>query len=541
MTDLPILRDLGYFLVAAAILALVARRIRMPAIVAYTFAGLALGPILHIVTVSEALDVISHFGIALLLFVVGLELSLDRIRDVGRVALLAGGGQILITTLGGAAVCLALGFTLKDALFLGIAITFSSTVVVVKLLDQKNELDTLYGRIAVGIFLVQDVVVILVLTFVAGLGSGANGALDTIIGLIRAFAGMGLLLAAAAICARWVLPRLFAWLADSFEAMFIVSLTWCLVFVMGAEALHLSLEIGAFLAGISLAQLPWTHELRRRVHPLMNFFIAIFFVSLGAGMQPGAAANDVLAAIVLTLFVLVGSPLIFLWIIVRLGYGERTAFLSGVAVAQVSEFSFILAATARTAGLVDDRVVALIGVVGLATLAFSAYMILYNHTLYDALQRRGWLRWVRGRPEQEAPPAQAWQDHVVVVGMNALGRRIVKALVERGEQVVAVDTDPHKLRDQPCETVLGSVDHLSVAHEAGIPRARLVVSALQIEDTNKLLAFRCRRWNVPVAIHAFDEAVVRELLELGADHLIVSKRDGLRVIVSELARAGVID
>jgi Kef-type K+ transport system membrane component KefB len=521
MIELPILRDLGYFLLAAAILALVARRIRMPAIVAYTFAGLALGPILHIVTVSEALDFLSHFGIALLLFVVGLELSLDRIRDVGRVALLAGGGQILITTLGGAAVCIA--------------------VVVVKLLDQKNELDTLYGRIAVGIFLVQDVVVILVLTFVAGLGSGTNGAQDTIFGMLRAFAGMGLLLVVAATAARWVLPGIYAWLADSFEAMFIFSLTWCLAFVMGAEALHLSLEIGAFLAGISLAQLPYNHELHRRVHPLMNFCIAVFFVSLGAGMQPAAAADDLFAAFVLTVFVLVGSPLIFLWIIVRLGYGERTAFLTGVAVAQVSEFSFILAATARQTGLVDDRVVALIGVVGLATISLSAYMILYNHQLYDVLRRRGLLRWVRARPEPEPQAEPVRRNHIVVVGMNALSRRIVAALSARGEQVLVVDTDPAKLRGLPCETVQGNVDHLSVVYEADIPRARLVVGALQIEDTNRLLAFRCRRWGVPVAIHAFDEAVVRDLLELGADHLIVSKRDGLRVIVSELARAGVID
>jgi hypothetical protein len=310
---------------------------------------------------------------------------------------------------------------------------------------------------------------------------------------------------------------------------------------MGAEALHLSLEIGAFLAGISLAQLPYNHELHRRVHPLMNFCIAVFFVSLGAGMQPAAAADDLFAAFVLTVFVLVGSPLIFLWIIVRLGYGERTAFLTGVAVAQVSEFSFILAATARQTGLVDDRVVALIGVVGLATISLSAYMILYNHQLYDVLRRRGLLRWVRARPEPEPQAEPVRRNHIVVVGMNALSRRIVAALSARGEQVLVVDTDPAKLRGLPCETVQGNVDHLSVVYEADIPRARLVVGALQIEDTNRLLAFRCRRWGVPVAIHAFDEAVVRDLLELGADHLIVSKRDGLRVIVSELARAGVID
>jgi Kef-type K+ transport system membrane component KefB len=541
VTDFPVLRELGYFLVAAAVCALAGRAIRMPALVTYMVAGVVLGPVLGLVGVSETVDFISHFGIALLLFVVGLELSLNRIRDVGRVALLAGIGQVVITTLIGSLVCLLLGFSFSESAFIAIGLTFSSTVVVVKLLDQKHELHHLYGRIAVGIFLVQDLVVVLLLTFLAGLGSADSfeaGQLGS--GLFRAFGGMALLIAFAFIAARWILPPVFAWLSDSLEAMFITSLCWCFLFVLGAEALQLSQEIGAFLAGISLAQLPYNHELHRRVHPLMNFFIAVFFVSLGVSLNLTAAGSLLLPAAILIVFVLVGSPLIFIWIIARLGYGERTAFLTSITVAQVSEFSFILMAAARQAGLVDDRITSLVGIVGLATIAVSAYMILHNHELYRWASRRGILRIFGARPEPDEKESEARRNHVVVVGVNALGGRIIHGLVKRGEPVLAVDTNAVKLRGLRCDTLLGDIDSPAVVDQAGVRHARLVVSALQIEDVNKLLAYRCRTLGVPVAIHAFDQAVVRDLEALGVDHLILSKSDALRVITREMARVGVL-
>ena len=541
VAEIPILRDLGFFLVAAAAIALVGRAIRMPAIVAYMIAGLALGPGLGLVRISEPVEFISTFGIALLLFVVGLELSFDRIKDVGRVAVVAGLGQVVFTAAGGFLLSLLLGYSPIESLFIGTALTFSSTVIVVKLLDEKNELQTLYGRIAVGIFLVQDLVVIVVLTLLAGLGGGdETHSSSVLLGVLRAFGGMALLLAAALVSSRWVLRPLLRWFADSLEALFLASLCWCLLFVLLAEWLELSLEIGAFLAGLSLAQLPFNQELRRRTHPLMNFCIAVFFVSLGSRMQLTAGASALLPAVVLSLFVLIGNPVIFMWIIARLGYGERTSFLTSVSVAQISEFSFVFAAMGLSTGLIDASILSTIGIVGLVTMGVSAYMILYNGPLYDRVKQWGMLRMFRSAPEQAAPMARELSGHVVVVGVNALGRRIVNALVARGADVLAVDSSPARLAGLPCNTMIGNVDHVAVLHEAGVVRARLVVSTLQIEDVNRLLAYRCRAAGVPVAIHAFDQTVVRDLEELGVDYLIASKNEGVRVIASELARAGVL-
>lgn len=544
--DESFLRSLGIIIVAAAAVALASRRVKMPSIVAYILAGLLVGPVTGLITLSEALSLISEVGIALLLFLVGLELSLDKIRDVGKVAVLAGLGQVVFTAAGGFALCWALGFATIESVFLATALTFSSTVVVVKLLDEKHELHSLYGRIAVGIFLVQDLVVIVILTFLAGLGTEITREAMTPASIARgmslAFGGMGLLLVMVMLASRWLLPRPFAWAARSSETLLLWSLTWCFLVVLAAEALHLSLEIGAFLAGIALAQLPYSHELRRRVHPLMNFFIAVFFVTLGVQMQLEEAFMHTGAAIALSLFVLIGNPFIFIVIISRMGYGERTSFLTSVTVAQISEFSFIFAAMGVTTGLIDTSILSLIALIGLITIGVSAYMILYNHQLYAQVRRRGILRIFRVPPDESEGLGRAPvpTGHIIVIGMNTLGRALVHHLHEAGERVLAIDTDPAKLRDLPVETLMGTAENYSLLQEAGLARAKLLISALQIEEANDLLAYRCKELGVPCSIHAVDLSVVDNLLEMDTTYLMIPKVDGIKVQNRELRRRGFV-
>jgi Kef-type K+ transport system membrane component KefB len=551
MADPILLSSLGTILVAAGLAAVLTRRLNVPTIVAYLGVGLLLGPATGVLSPDEAVAVISEVGIALLLFLVGLELSIPKIKGVGGVAMAAGIGQVVFTAAGGFGLAWLLGFDTMESIFLATALTFSSTVVVVKLLSQKRELDSLYGRIAVGIFLVQDLVVIVVLTFLAGLGdpetltpSGLAGSLGL------AFGGMLLLLAGALGTARSVLPRVFGWASASPETIFIWSLCWLFIFVLAAEAMHLSPEIGAFLAGISLAQLPYNHDLRRRVQPLTNFFLAVFFVSLGVQMQLGAAQQYAGAALVLSLFVLIGNPLIFMVIIARMGYSERTSFLTSVTVAQISEFSFIFAAVGLAAGLIDESILSLIAVVGIVTIAASSYMILYNHELYAWFERRGLLRVFRARAEA-APDIAAAADegaggeasaagHIVVVGMNTLGRTLVQRLAESGEDVVAVDTDPAKLAGLPARTIIGDVQYPAVLEEAKLADAKLLVSTLRIEDTNNLLAYHAVKLGVPSSVHAFERSVVTDLREIGVNHLMISSNDGIRRILREVARHGML-
>ncbi len=547
MTGVGFLQEMGIIAVCAAILVAGGRAVRMPAIVVYLLCGILLGPVLGWVVLGEGLKLVSETGISLLLFLVGLELSVSKVRDVGEVALLGGFLQVAVTAALGFGLSMGLGFGLMEAMFLAMALTFSSTVVVVKLLTEKGEIESLYGRIAVGVLLVQDLVVIALLTFLAGM-SGGNAGLDAGavgLGLLKAFSGMAALVAVALIAAKYLLPKPFRWAARSPEILLIWALSWCFLMVLGAHAFGLSHEVGAFLAGMSLAQLPYNENLRMRVHPLMNFFIAVFFVTLGVRIDFEGALGQMGATAALTAFVLIGKPLVFLGIIGGMGYGRKTAFLTGVTLAQTSEFSFILAGLAMGKGLIGGEVMLVTALVGVGTIAISSYMINQSHGLYAWLLKLGafQLRFLDGKPEvtdRIVHAGHGLERHVIVVGMNALGRELVKRLAAKGERTLAVDTDPVKLEGLPGRTLLGSVDYLSVLEEAGYEKAKLIVSALQIEETNDLLAYRSKSVSVPCAIHVVDLSVVENLLELETDYLMVSKVDGVKAQLRTLKEMGML-
>lgn len=545
MSEFAVLQQVGYVIVAAVVVLSVARRVGLPPILAYILAGVVLGPVTGLLSVGASIELLSELGVALLLFLVGLELSVDRIREVGRSAVITGLVQMALTFGLGAALATGLGFAATEAVFLGLAVTFSSTVVVVKLLDRAGDMAEAYGRLSVGVLLVQDVAVALALTLVAGLASGQGTGLASVgTGVATALLGTAALAGAAAAGVRWGLPRLLGWLAAAPEALFVVSLTWCFAFILAAEAMHVSVELGAFVAGVAVAQVPQCSELRRRVHPLVDLFVAIFFVALGADLDPAAAADHWRTALVLSAFVLIGKPLIVGTVLGRLGHPDRTGFLAGLTLGQVSEFAFVLLASAAGAGLVRGEILSLVGVVGLVTIGVSAVLVPRGRKLYEGLRSRGgWgpgLLALFGHPAGEETREPGPEDHVVVVGMNALGRLLVEEFAGRGERVVAVDTDAAKLAGLPARRVVGSSNLRSVLEEAGMERARLVVSALQIEDANSLLAYRCREAGVPVAIHAFEPFLEEELLELDVEHLMIPKREGARRMVEELRRLGVL-
>jgi Kef-type K+ transport system membrane component KefB len=540
MDRFQILREIGLIVVVAALAALAARRLRVPSIVAYMLAGIVLGPLTGLVGLTPEVELVSEAGIALLLFLVGLDLSIDTAREVGRAAIVAGGGQALITALGGYGLARLLGFTATSATFLAVAVTFSSTVVAVKLLEQRGETNSLHGRISVGILLVQDLLAVIVLTILAGMAGPAAGGGAAAQSLLRSLLGMVALTAVGVLAARWALPRLYRWLSQSLEAVFIASLAWCFAFIVAATRLGLVVEIGAFMAGVGLAQLPQATDLRRRVHPLAAFFVAVFFVSMGVQMQPAAAARHVAPLLVFTLYVLLLKPGLLALLLPRLGYGERTSVLSALLLGQVSEFSLIIAALGARLGLVGADVLSLIGVLALITIGISALAIGSADRVYTLLARRSWLGRLRARPEPVVRPVDR-RDHIIIVGMNTLGRILVYRLMQRGQTVLAVDSRPAKLHGLPCETLAGSTQHPSVLEQAGLGHARLLISTLQVADANNLLALRCRELGVKCAIHAFDPLVVRELERLGVDYLMQSKHDGIRQVAAALRSAGVID
>ena len=527
--DYQLLLHLGFIVITAATFAFLGKLIRMPTIVGYILAGVVLGPLLKLIEIDDSLDLISELGIALLLFLVGLELSFEKIKDLGRVGLILGGCQVLLTAIGGTLVAYSIGFGLIEAIFLGGTVTFSSTVVVIKLLDQKGVMNRLYARISVALFLAQDIVVIGALTVLTGFGgSEPLTPMEMAINFSQAFGGMALLLTLALIAARYLLPKPFAWAARSPDTVFIWALCWCFLVVMLAHQFHLSVEIGAFLAGIAIAQLPIHEDLHRRLHPLMAFFIAVFLVTLGIKMDLSSFSRVWPAALGLSAFVLLIKPLIVFNILARIRFSEYTAFQTAVATGQVSEFAFILLALGATTGLIGADIVALGGLVGIITIALSSYLIIHSEALYRLFARTGVLRIFRAKQEDDVEALRHRKAHSIVVGMNALGREIVQQLTQRGERVLAIDTDPNKLEGLgPADILIGNVEYQSVVEEIGLREAKIVVSALQIEDTNHMLAYRCRSAGVPCAIHAFDMSVIDDLLDLDTTYLMMPAADGV--------------
>lgn len=542
VSDLQLLLNLGFIVITAAVFAFAGKLVRMPTIVCYILAGIALGPILNLVELDHSLGLISELGIALLLFLVGLELSLEKVRDLGRVALILGGLQVILTAAGGYLVAHLMGFAPLEALFLGATVTFSSTVVVIKLLDQKGVMQRLYARISVALFLAQDIVVIAALTVLSSLdGVESVAPLEMLRNLAQAFGGMAVLLASVLVAARYLLPRPFAWAARSPDTVFIWALCWCFAIVWIAHLFHLSVEIGAFLAGIAIAQLPIHEDLHRRLHPLMTFFIAVFLVTLGIKMELGNLAAILPYAIGLSCFVMLVKPLIVFSILTRMRYSEYTAFQAAIATAQISEFAFILLALGAAKGLVGGDIVALGGLIGLLTIATSAYLVQYSEPFYNQIHKSGLLTLFKARQEADPESLKTCEGHVVVIGMNALGREIVKRLIQRGERVFAIDTDPEKLKGLgTADTLIGNIEYQSVIEEIDLRNAKLVVSALQIEDTNQLLAYRCRSLKVPCAIHAFNVSVVDDLLDLDAAYLLMPSVDGVLEQHTLMEREGIL-
>ncbi len=434
--------QIGIILGVAAAAGALAQALRQPLIVAFIGVGILLGPSgLSIVVHSSEIELFARLGIALLLFVVGLKLDLHIIRTVGPVALASGLGQVLFTSLVGYAIGLLLGMDHITAIYVAVALTFSSTIIIVKLLSDKREVDSLHGRIALGFLIVQDIVVVLVMIGLTAFGEAESGLHIGREALLILFKG-ALMLATVAALMRYVLPSLLHRLAHSSELLMLFAIAWAVLGAAAGDALGFSKEVGAFLAGISIASTRYREQVAARLVSLRDFLLLFFFIELGATLNLGALSGQVGEALVFSAFVLVGNPLIVMAIMGYMGYRKRTGFLAGLTVAQISEFSLILAALGLSLGHLSQETVGLITLVGLITISASTYMILYSHELYQRLspylsvfERK------RKHREDDGFVGEESVD-VLVVGLGRFGATMAADLRQRGCKLLALDFDP---------------------------------------------------------------------------------------------------
>ena len=440
--------EFAVLLFFSAFIGLIAIRLKQPLIVGFIAVGIILGPsVLSLVTANDQIDLLAKLGICLLLFIVGLKLDLHIIRTMGPVALATGVGQVLFTSLFGYIIALMIGFNHIESIYIAVALTFSSTIIIVKLLTDKKEVDSLHGRIAVGFLIVQDILVIVAMIALNALnetedsdGLGAQTFFIVINGILFVLA-IGLLM-------RYVLTPLLDMMTHSKELLVLFSIAWAVSLGALGSYLGFSKEVGAFVAGVSLASTPYRDVIGSRLTGLRDFLLLFFFVDLGASLNLAIAGEQVLSALLFSLFVIVGNPLIVMVIMGLMGYRKRTSFLAGLTVAQISEFSLILAALGVSLGHVNESVLGLITLVGLITISASTYMILYSQSLYTLLlpvlglfEKKQTYR----ETKAELQPSENNYD-CVVVGLGRFGRTVISVFKERGLKVLGVDFDPERIK-----------------------------------------------------------------------------------------------
>jgi Kef-type K+ transport system membrane component KefB len=525
-------------LTVAVVLGLIATLLKQPLIVAFIATGILVGPeVLGIIEAPNEIALLAKIGISILLFVVGLKLDVREIRMVGPVALATGLGQVVFTSVFGFVIALALGFDVVPALYIAVALTFSSTIIIVKLLSDKRELDHLHGRIAIGFLIVQDIAVVLAMIALTAfdVSEGSNPMSEVVGVLVR---GGALVIGLGAVM-RWVLPPVVHRMAHSAELLVLFAIAWAVALAAVTDLLGFSEEVGAFLAGMSLASTPYREAIGGRLTSLRDFLLLFFFIDIGTTLEVGLASSQLVAATLLSLFVLIGNPIIVMVIMGLMRYPKRVAFLAGLTVAQISEFSLILAALGRDLGQLDDATVGLITTVGMITITASTYMILNSEALFQRLSPLLSV-FERQRPDAGPPPrSHDLTPEAVVVGLGRFGREVVEELLGHDCSVVGVDFDPVSVRNLQqlgVPVVYGDAEDPELAAALPLSEARWVVSTVRGVRANLSLlrSLRDHHFAGRIALSADSEADVARLEAAGADLVLHPFRSAATPIVARL-------
>lgn len=528
---------IAVILAIATVVGGIAIRLRQPLIVAFIGVGIAVGPVgTGWVTTDSTIELLAKLGIAILLFLVGLRLDLHLIRSTGPVAAATGLGQVLFTSVIGYLIAIALGMDSVTALYIAVALTFSSTIIIVKLLSDKRELDQLHGRIAVGFLIVQDIVVVLVMIALTAFGQDTGDNLGVGIAIVVA-KGVGLL-GGIWLLTRYILPWLLPHIARSQELLVLFGVSYAVAVAALSEWMGFSSEVGAFLAGVSLAGTPYRDALGARLVSLRDFLLLFFFLDLGARLEFTDAAKQITEAAIFSVFVLIGNPLIVIMIMAAMRYPVRVGFLAGLTVAQISEFSLILAALGLSLGHISGSTVSLITVVGLITIGVSTYMILYSHQLYDRLKR-----WLAVFERSDVPDRDNHRSDddidVILFGLGRFGTHLAERLVGAGRRVLAIDFDPNTVKSHDLEgftTMYGSAEDVHLLDVLPLKRAGYVVSAIPVLPTNLALldSLRQHQFAGTVVLTAHTRHDAERLRVAGADIVLEPFADAAEATSAQL-------
>ncbi len=524
-----IIFEIGIVLIFATVLAIISRALRQQLIPAYIIAGVLLGPeIFSIIKDETFIRVLSELGIAFLLFTTGLELDVERIRKSGKSIAFISVFQILITFLLGYYLSISLGFTEITSFYLGFILAFSSTMVVIKLCDEYNQLSTLHGRIVLGVLLIQDIAAVALLSTL--FEKHALAIYQIAKPLITA---MGFI-STALILSKYIFPFLIKRFSRERELLFLFSLSVLFVFSTLSHVLNFSVAVGAFLAGIALASFPYNVEIAGSVRSLRDFFSVIFFVSLGMELKLGVFSSYLSEIVILSIFVILVKPLIVYFSASALKYERKTSFLSGIYLAQTSEFSLIIANSLLLAGIVSHEIFALIVALTLITMSLTPYFIAYGHRIFTSMEKilarlDKTLR-IRRREIHEDMIAyiKKLKNHVILCGAHISGKRIIEWLVKKHIPFAVVDFNPEiveTLMKEGVPVIYGDVTHGEVLEYANLKKAKILISTIPDPEDNLFLITFAREINPNVLIICLAETYENAMKYYcaGADYVIIPK------------------
>ncbi len=536
--------EFALILIIAAIAGAIGLKLKQPLIITYIVVGIVVGPAaLGFVSAHSQIELLAEIGITVLLFLVGLKLDLKQVRQLGPVALATGLGQLSFTIVIGFVLVMLLGKPAVEALYVAIALTFSSTIIIVKLLSDKRELDSLHGRIAVGFLIVQDLAVVIVMMIMSALGmEHANTGHALVLTLLA------LKVLTAAVCMyaliKWVLPQVVGAMARSQELLLIFAMALGTGLAAVGEWAGFSKEAGAFLAGFALASSGYRDAINARLSGIKDFLLLFFFIHLGSQLDFTTLGNELLSSVILSAFVLIGNPLIVLAIMGYMGYRKRTGFMAGLTVAQISEFSIIFVAMGISMGHVGQSALGLTTLVGLISIALSTYMILYSQKLYNILAPL-LTPFERHTPYRELAMEQdsgnEVRPDVIVFGLGRYGTRLAHGLKHAGLNVVGVDFDPQTARANRRHGIPvhygDGTDEEFIATLPLHPDTWLISTLPDLEaNTNLLRILHGRHPHEHLAIVARDEHHRHLLEQLGATKVFFPINDAVDYTIESMTQ-----
>jgi len=527
-----LLSQIGIVIGIAAIIAFIGRSIKQPLIVAYLLTGVVISPFfLNLIDPTVYLQALAGIGIALLLFIIGTSLDFRIIRTIGGVSIIGGISAVVIVCLAVFLLAKGLGFDLVPSLYIALAFSFSSAVVVVKILSDKKEIDTLHGQIALGILIIESFIAAIALMIIPVISVGGIGEIPF---QIVKFVSMIFLVV---LVGKMIFSKMLNFAAKNQEVLFLVSLAWAFVVSALFELMNLSAEIGALIAGMIVASSKYNLEIKSKVKGIRDFFVILFFVYFGAQLVGPISLTLLKQAIIFSLFILIGKPLIVMCLTRSFGFKKRTNFMIGTSLTQVSEFSLIVVLMGYHLGHLAQSVFSLTILVTLITVSLSSYAIYFSNPIYTSISR--FLGLFDGKRKNFDRNNKIDKYDIILLGYSRLGFNLVKAFDLTKKKYLVVDYNPitiMNLSKRGINCVYGDVNDLEFLKSIKLNLVKMIISTIPDYSTNIGVMKSIENKDCIFIATSNQIHNAMELYENGADYVITPHYLGGDFMASMLVR-----